>query len=211
MIRLLPRDRLLKTGPVDHADWNYRPLIGTIQRLRFHLVDRLVAPGPCNRLLEVGYGSGVFLPHLATLAAEVHGIDVHEHSEAVRLALADTGVVASLRSGGAERLPFAAGYFDCVVAISCLEFVSDLDSVCQEVHRVLAPRGRFIVVTPGTSIVVDAGLRLLTGVSARHDFGGRRETVIPTLARHFTIGKVLHVPRVGSSLLCLYHGLRLEP
>jgi tRNA G46 methylase TrmB len=64
-LSLLPPSALLRTGPVDHADWNYRPLIGTVQRIRFRLVCRLLGNGRFDRLLEIGYGSGVFMPELA--------------------------------------------------------------------------------------------------------------------------------------------------
>src|SRR4051794_37118264 len=64
-IRLLPYRSLLKTGPVDHADWNYRPLLGWIMGRRFALFRKLLPAGKAGALLEIGYGSGVFMPELA--------------------------------------------------------------------------------------------------------------------------------------------------
>ena len=63
-LKLLPREALIQTGEVDHADWNYRPLLGMIQRLRFRLILRILAGRKYHRLLEIGYGSGVFMPEL---------------------------------------------------------------------------------------------------------------------------------------------------
>ena len=37
-LHLLPEEVLIKTGPVDHADWNFRPILGSIQRSRFRLM-----------------------------------------------------------------------------------------------------------------------------------------------------------------------------
>jgi ubiquinone/menaquinone biosynthesis C-methylase UbiE len=124
--------------------------------------------------------------------------------------LACSGVTADLCSTGMEALPFPDGFFDGLVAVSVLEFVGDLDAGCREARRVLAPDGVFIVVTPGISPVADFGLRLLTGKSARQDFGNRRQAVLPTLLRHFRAAGRIVVPRFGSSLVHLYTALELR-
>src|SRR5690606_26267525 len=76
-LRLLPRGALVKTGTVDHADWNYRPVLGPISRIRFKLALALL-PSPSRRLLEVGYGSGIFMPELARTCEVLYGLDTHQ-------------------------------------------------------------------------------------------------------------------------------------
>lgn len=186
-MRLLPRKSLIKTGPVDHADWNYKPLLGWIQQLRFELAVTLIGAQRHSRLLEIGYGSGVFMPELAKYCSELYGVDTHDFAAGVAAQLATQGITAGLHSTGAEDLPFYNGSFDCVVAVSSLEFVSDLDQVCQEIERVLTPTGRLIVITPGSSPVLDTGLKLLTGKSAKEDFGDRRSLIVPTLQKWFSV------------------------
>ena len=61
-LRLLPAKELITTGPVDHADWNYKPVLGWIERRRFKLALSMLPAPKSGRLLELGYGSGVFLP-----------------------------------------------------------------------------------------------------------------------------------------------------
>ena len=76
-LHLLPRDALVKTNELDQADWNFRPLLGWVQRLRMRCVASVLASSPrAERLLEVGYGSGVFVPELARHADNVFGADV---------------------------------------------------------------------------------------------------------------------------------------
>lgn len=53
-LRLLPRDALIATSEVDHADWNYRPLLGALQRRRFVMALSLMKSRKYERLLEVG-------------------------------------------------------------------------------------------------------------------------------------------------------------
>ena len=43
------------------------------------------------------------------------------------------------------ELPFASETFDYVYSIGCLHHTGDLERSVQEVHRVLAPRGRAVV------------------------------------------------------------------
>ena len=210
-LRLLPPEALLKTGAVDHADWNHRPLLGSISRLRYQLALALLPRAPSvPRLLEIGYGSGVFMPELARFADELYGIDVHPMTEQVAASLARLNINARLFSGSAAMMPFDENFFDRVVAVSAIEFVDDLAAACREIRRVLKPDGSFIVITPGHSPLVDFGLRILTGKSAKRDFDDRRERLMPTLLEHFRVERKLVSPPVGNSLIKLYTALELR-
>ncbi|MBI5531685.1 MAG: class I SAM-dependent methyltransferase [Deltaproteobacteria bacterium] len=206
---LLPHDLLVKTGPVDFADWNSRWVLGWIIRQRYSLALSLFPQGPVGRLLEIGYGSGIFIPELTRHAREVFGIDIHDCMNEVQRSLVKGGVSspASLVQGSAEALPYEDRWFDLVVAISALEFVPDVAAASRECARVLAPGGMMLVVTPSSSQVADVGLRLLTGRDAEGDFEGRRQAVIPALLHHFTSDGTAYWP---SGALPLYRALRLR-
>jgi SAM-dependent methyltransferase len=206
-MNLLPRDLLIRTGPVDHADWNYKPVLGPISRRRFHLVRSLLRKR-VPRLLEIGYGSGVFLPELARYADELYGADVHDLHQEVEQRLAKVDLTVRLCAFDGKSLPFPDGFFSCIVAISVMEFIDDLNAACAEIKRLLTPDGFLVVITPGASPLLDAGLRLLTGESAKRDFADRRERLIPTLKRNFAVADERHF---GVPLLRLYTGLRLRP
>ena len=75
---LLPPSALVKTSDVDKAEWNFRPLLGIIQRLRFRMILSLLPKRRIGRLLEIGYGSGVFLPELSRRCDNLYGIDPHQ-------------------------------------------------------------------------------------------------------------------------------------
>ena len=198
-VRLLPREALIKSGSVDHADWNYRPILGWIQRIRFRLAVSLLPRHRVPRTLEVGYGSGIFMPELATRCRELYGIDVHTLQEDVARILQSHGIRARLFSCGAETTPFSKDFFDTIVAVSSLEFVQDIDAAARELARVLQPHGALVMVTPGHSPLLDFGLRVLTGESARKDYGDRRESMMPGLSRYFTIECRRSFPISGSS------------
>lgn len=208
---LLPEKALIKTGNVDHADWNYHPLLRTISCSRFRLIKRLLVQKHGERLLEIGYGSGVFLLELAKHADQVCGIDVHDKANEVADKLSEFDLNTELVSGEAERMKWQDNSFDFVIAVSALEFVSDLDSVCKEVKRILKPNGSFMVVTPGQSPFLDFGLKVLTGKSAKEDFADRRKNILPTLQNHFEAKRELIYPSYGASLIKLYTALELTP
>jgi ubiquinone/menaquinone biosynthesis C-methylase UbiE len=208
-MNLLRSEQLLKTGPVDHADWNYRPLLGLIQRSRFRLALRLMKGRHFHRLLEIGYGSGVFLPELALRCDQLYGVDIHPMNESVARVLAASDVRAELHTASATKLPLPDGSIDAAVAVSSLEFIDGIEQACAEIARVLAPDGCLIVITPGHSPVVDLGLRLLTGEIAKPFYSSRREHLVPTLLRYFEAAQELRLPPLLSSLVCLYRGLRL--
>jgi ubiquinone/menaquinone biosynthesis C-methylase UbiE len=207
-VKLLAREKLVKTGAVDYAEWNYRPILGEIQRLRFSLALSLL-PARIDRLLEIGFGSGVLMPELKTRADQLYGIDVHGEAASVKKALGSEGVRANLVCSSAEALPFDAQFFDGIIAVSSLEFVQNLAQACREIRRTLKKTGVFVVITPAQSALVDAGLKILTGKSAKRDFGERREAIIPTLLRHFTAEEHQVAPPIVGRMISLYHAFRL--
>ena len=179
-----------------------------MSRRRFALVAALCAGVRAGRTLEVGYGSGVFMPELARSTDELYGIDVHGHAAQIERTLQQHGIHASLRAGAIESSGFPDSFFDRIVAVSALEFVSDLERACAEMRRVLNPQGRLVVVAPRASPVLDALLRIATGASAKSDFEDRRERLRPTLLRFFALERALTFPAVP--LPAIYEGLRLR-
>jgi SAM-dependent methyltransferase len=208
-LALLPEQALLTTSTVDHAEWNYRPILGRIQRLRFDLIRTMLRDTHAPRLLEIGYGSGVFFPELAKYADQLFGIDPHGYAGDVEKVLAEHGVRANLLSGSATEMPYEAGFFQTVVAVSALEFIDDLAAVCGEVKRILAPGGIFAVVTPAQSPIVDLGVRVMTGASPRDDFQDRRQRILPCLYREFEVERRADYPPYAHGVR-LYTALRLS-
>jgi SAM-dependent methyltransferase len=209
-LRLLPKSALVRTSEVDHPDWNYRPLLGAVQRMRFRIVRKLLADNGFDRLLEIGYGSGVFMPELGRHCAELHGIDPHPHRAEVETHLAGQGIHAKLAQGSVESLPYDDDHFDCAVAISTLEYVPDIGSACREILRVLKPGGVLAVVTPGATRLWDLALRLSTGESPSQ-YADRRQRLQPELRRHFTLAREVGVPTLSFPSVRLYTGLLLRP
>jgi SAM-dependent methyltransferase len=175
-LRLPPRGRLSPTGPVDFVEHYYRGPSRWVFRARLRWLLREL-PTANGAVLELGYGSGVFLYSLHDRASTVVGLDVHEHGAEVRKAVATDGVRPGLLRADAGRLPFRSASFDAVVAVSTLEFVPDPDATLAEALRVTRPGGRVVCIVPRQLPWADKVFTLMTGTNPEDDFAGRRETV----------------------------------
>lgn len=199
-LKLLPLSSLICTGPLDHADWNYKGVLGFITKKRYSLIKSLLPGKPAHRILEVGYGSGIFLPELADHTNELYGIDIHDKHAEIESILKVYGISASLSKAEVSHLPFPSDYFDTVVSVSTLEFVDDLPDAVQEIKRVLKKGGSFLLVMPGTSPLLDLGLYIATGESAERDYQDRRRYVLPELKKTMALEAVKKFP----SLIPIY-------
>lgn len=110
-----------------------------IQKLRQTLLQKAV-----GHVLEVGAGSGANFPYYpanTTVTALEPSPLLRRRASAKAIALPNLQVI----SGTAEALPFADEQFDTVVSTLVLCSVDDLDLAIREMHRVLKPGGRLLL------------------------------------------------------------------
>ena len=112
-----------------------------------------------GRVLDVGCGEGQLARRITALGGAVTGIDP-----------TTAQIVEARRRGGgpqysqssATALPFRSGAFDAVVACLVLEHIEPFEPAIDEIARVLAPDGRFVLFlnhpllqTPGSGWIDD--------------------------------------------------------
>lgn len=98
-----------------------------------------------GRVLEVAIGTGVDLRHLGAETV-VTGIDLSPAMlDVARQQAAALGREVELVEGDAERLPFADASFDTVVCALALCSIPDPVAAVREMHRVLVPDGRLLL------------------------------------------------------------------
>lgn len=114
---------------------------------------RIANDRPGQRILEVGVGTGLSLPHFRR-DSRVTGIDVSEEMlakarrRAQRLRLSH---VAGLHVMDAEHLEFPDSSFDAVLALYVASVVPDPARFAAEMRRVCIPGGTIVVVNHFTS------------------------------------------------------------
>lgn len=106
---------------------------------------------PRLRILEIGFGSGAWLQRALKEmpTCSIAGIDPTQ--DMVELATARLSRYIAegrvrLARAGAESIPFEDASFDAVAAIHSFQFWADPHHALGEVARVLAPKGRIILV-----------------------------------------------------------------
>lgn len=113
---------------------------------------RLALQSVHGEVLEVGFGTGLNLPHYPSSVNKLIALDpeemlpdkVSERISAVRFPV--ERVVQR-----AETLPFESGRFDCIVTTWVLCSVADPLSALREMRRVLKPGGSYLFYEHGRS------------------------------------------------------------
>ncbi len=119
-----------------------------------------------GRALEVGFGSGIYLPVLAALYGEVIGSDVDEvfvrHAGGLVKAYPNLRVIVDdiTRTNLPERS------FDLILCSEVIEHIVDSRSVLSRIHRLLRRGGSLVLSTPQrwSPLEVLAKLAFLPGV-----------------------------------------------
>jgi SAM-dependent methyltransferase len=105
----------------------------------------VVGDVPGLRVLDAGCGPGTLAADLIARGATVTGIDMSENL----LAIARTRAVTAefRRHDLTQPLPFPDASFDLVVSSLVMHYLEDWVPPLREIHRVLAPGGRFVFST----------------------------------------------------------------
>jgi ubiquinone/menaquinone biosynthesis C-methylase UbiE len=163
--------------------------------------------GPGDRVVDVGCGPGRFLREAAERGAEAVGV---EPSGQMRR-LAAWRTPASLRErvrvvdGTAERLPLDDGWATVAWAVASYHHWADPDAGLAELHRVLAPGGRLLIVEgrarpggrlrqhrlspeQGERLAAQAGRAGFTGVTITEAAAGHRQLLLVKARRPVLTG-----------------------
>lgn len=127
------------------------------------------------RVLEIGCGMGTDGAQFAAAGADYTGIDLTDAAvELARKRFEVSGLKGEFRVADAEKLDFADEVFDVVYSHGVLHHTPDIEGAIREIHRVLKPGGRAIVMLyhrgsynyrVGIRVLRRAGARLLKSES----------------------------------------------
>jgi ubiquinone/menaquinone biosynthesis C-methylase UbiE len=147
-LELLPREQYVGVNDNDPIRFYYWPVFGRMYRRRVELCLAELSGG--ERVLEIGFGTGLTFLNLRQRYREIHGLDLTADIDKVSALWRDKGLEVHLRNGNVLELPYADDSFDSVLLISILEHLkpSDQPRAMAEIRRVLKPGGQVVYGVP---------------------------------------------------------------
>jgi ubiquinone/menaquinone biosynthesis C-methylase UbiE len=174
-LKLLPRSFYIGVNRDDPIRFYHLPVLGGMYRKRVELCLNECTGG--ERVLEVGFGSGLTFLNLSEAYHEIYGLDLTADVDAVTAAFRAKGVESNLFNGdAAESMPFPNDHFDTVLLISLLEHLKadQLARAMSEIHRVLKPGGQVVYGVPVERRLMVFMFRVLGFDIREHDFSPAR-------------------------------------
>ncbi len=114
----------------------------------WYILDQWLGPMKQKQVLEMGYGLGLISPALAQKGWQVTQIDPSEIAvSALEKEYAKSHLDIEVTQATFDTLPFADESFSAVVAVNTLELSSSRTRTLEEIHRVLHPGGKAIIVS----------------------------------------------------------------
>ena len=147
-LKLLPYREYAGVDRDDPLRFYFRPVIGKIYRRRIELCLAECTGG--QRVLEVGFGSGVAFLNLNDNYKEIYGLDLNVSVEDVTAVFKARQIETHLQNGSVLSMPYEDDFFDTVLLISILEHLKPFEQVqaFREIRRVLRPGGQAIYGVP---------------------------------------------------------------
>jgi len=147
-LKLLPAKYYLGHKKSDPISFYYWPVLGRMYRRRVEFCLAQCTGG--ERILEVGFGSGVTFLNLNTKYSEIHGIDLTSKADTVQTMFEARNIKTLLLNGNVLDLPYRDKVFDSVLLISILEHLEpdDLEKAFREIRRVLKHGGQVVYGVP---------------------------------------------------------------
>lgn len=191
-LKLLPARAYKGINQYDPIKYYYWPVFGRMYRRRVELALEECSGG--ERVLEVGFGTGLAFPNLHDLYREIHGIDLTADIHAVRSVFEPMGIPLFLEKGDVLNMPYADGFFDTVLMVSILEHLkpSELIQAFAEVRRVLKPGGQMVYGTPVEKTFMVFMFSLM-GHNIREEHFSTEKEIAAAARRSFSNGHVVQM------------------
>lgn len=138
--------KLFDDWPQRYDQWFLTPIGRLIQEFESGLVNELLSPGPNEKILDAGSGTGIFTRDWLLAGARVIGLEISGPMLHLSVKKAD-GYPFRAVQGDMLFLPFRDHTFDKTVSITALEFIEDARKAIDELCRVTRPGGRVVVAT----------------------------------------------------------------
>ncbi len=183
------------------------PFVGSIYRDRVERCLNELTGG--ERVLEIGFGSGVTFLNLNEMYKEIHGLDLTANVELIASSFKKIGIRPFLKNGNVLNLPYPDNYFDSILLISLLEHLKpeSLTSAFREIYRVLKQGGQVVYGVPVDRKVMNYAFLLLGSNIKDHHFSDQEQVAatVKSIFKEVAISNICMWPfgklyEIGSSI-----------
>jgi len=194
-LKLLSAGQYKGVNQYDPIKYYYWPIFGRMYRRRVEL-----ALGECTggeRILEVGFGTGLAFPNLRDNYREIHGIDLTADIKAIESVFKPLNIPLFLKKGDVTKMPYEDNTFDTVLLVSILEHLraDELEKAMIEVFRVLKPGGQMVYGTPVEKPFMVFMFRLLNHNIRDEHFSTEKE-IAEAAYKVFSKGHIIHMKSI---------------
>jgi ubiquinone/menaquinone biosynthesis C-methylase UbiE len=176
-LELLPHHEYVGVDRDDPLRFYFRPVLGKMYRRRVELCLAQCKGG--QRILEVGFGSGVTFLNLCKMYEEIHGLDLNASVGQVSGLFDKKGIRTHLQNGSVLSMPYEDNFFDTVLLISILEHLKppELLVAFEEIRRVLKLGGQVVYGVPIERPFMVFMFRLLGYNIREHHFSTEKDVL----------------------------------
>jgi ubiquinone/menaquinone biosynthesis C-methylase UbiE len=136
-----------------YSRWVFPRLCDVVMRQpRLSLLRRELLSGVSGEVLEIGFGTGLNLPHYPAGVMKLTAVDPNrEMSALAQRRVKASPIAVDYKTVSAERIPLGDAAFDSIVSSWTLCSIPDADRALKEIERLLKPGGRFFFLEHGRS------------------------------------------------------------
>ena len=174
-LKLLPINQYIGVNERDPIRFYSWPVVGHLYRRRVEMALEELKPG--QKILEIGFGTGLSFLNLNDLYQEIWGLDLTVSVDDISRTFANLGIKTNLQNGDVLKMPYPDNSFNSILLISILEHLSpnQQDVAFKEIKRVLKPGGQVVYGVPVERQLMTLMFSLL-GVDIRdHHFSTEKD------------------------------------
>ena len=192
-IKVPSRKNIKETHPNDPLKFYYWPLLGRIYIRRMEIASGLLGSKKYDKLLDLGFGSGIFLPELASRCTSLFGMDNHGNIAFVKEMAKVEKVEVNLLAGDILKIPFKDKVFDCIVCLSVLEHIKNLSETVKEMYRIVKDDGILVAGFPTKNWIMNLGFTF-TGCDYNFHHPSSHTEILKVLKGQFKIQSIKKLP-----------------
>lgn len=197
LLQLNDLEPLLRADPnknIYTLERYFKPIQKIPYLKRLKMAIGLINGQTYDNFLEIGFGSGIFLPELASRTKKLTAIDQHNYVDIVRDIIKTKNIQADLLKADVLKMPFPDNTFDGILCLSVLEFIKDVPQAIKEIKRVAKPKAKIVIGAPVLNPLTDFCYKAIQYKQHSQMHKSDHKTIIKHVRNNFQISKIKTYP-----------------